>query len=124
MSSSDPSSTSNKWSQYIIGIYMSRRGPQPLGTVEYDKIEQRAQDKLKDYPGEFNHRKKYLSRNVVELDTTLKGKMIVADSDPYQALLCMREVVLVPAKHTALTFVPLKNMELSLVCSSIVLPAT
>ncbi|XP_006462481.1 hypothetical protein AGABI2DRAFT_119340 [Agaricus bisporus var. bisporus H97] len=53
MSSSDPSSTSNKWSQYMIGIYMSRRGPQPLGTVEYDKIEQRAQDKLKDYPGAF-----------------------------------------------------------------------
>ncbi|KAF7768542.1 hypothetical protein Agabi119p4_7785 [Agaricus bisporus var. burnettii] len=37
----------------MIGIYMSRRGPQPLGTVEYDKIEQRAQDKLKDYPGAF-----------------------------------------------------------------------
>jgi hypothetical protein len=43
----------------MVEVYMSRKKPHPLGTVVYDEIEQRARDKLKDYPGEFSRGKKY-----------------------------------------------------------------
>lgn len=36
----------------MIEVYMSRKGPQPLGTVVSDEIEARAKEKLKEYPGE------------------------------------------------------------------------
>lgn len=51
---SAPLTAPNKWSQYMLEIYMSRKGPQPLGTVVFDEIEQRAQEKLKEYPGTSN----------------------------------------------------------------------
>ncbi|KAI3621313.1 fmn dependent [Moniliophthora roreri] len=41
------------WSAYMRGIYMSGKGPEPLGTVVYSEIEEKARQKLKDYPGAF-----------------------------------------------------------------------
>jgi len=35
----------------MFSIYTSSRGPQPLGTVVFDDIEERAKEKLKEYPG-------------------------------------------------------------------------
>jgi len=35
----------------MLSIYTSKRGPQPLGTVAFDEIEERAKEKLKEYPG-------------------------------------------------------------------------
>ncbi|KAF9453182.1 oxidoreductase [Macrolepiota fuliginosa MF-IS2] len=48
-----PLTTPGKWSKYMIELYMSQRGPQPLGTVVFDEIEERAKEKLKEYPGAF-----------------------------------------------------------------------
>lgn len=42
-----------KWSSYMLGVYASRKGPQPLGTVSFDEIEERAKEKLKEYPGKW-----------------------------------------------------------------------
>ncbi|KXN80613.1 hypothetical protein AN958_09423 [Leucoagaricus sp. SymC.cos] len=42
-----------KWSSWMLGVYVSRKGPQPLGTVVFDEIEERAREKLKQYPGAF-----------------------------------------------------------------------
>jgi hypothetical protein len=39
------------WSQWMIGVYRGGKGPQPLGTVIYEEIEEQAKEKLKDYPG-------------------------------------------------------------------------
>jgi len=36
------------------GIYRSRQGPQPLGTVVFEDIEAKAKEKLKDYPGKHH----------------------------------------------------------------------
>lgn len=47
----DQLTTPGKWSSYMLGIYTSRKGPQPLGTVALDDIEERAKEKLKEYPG-------------------------------------------------------------------------
>lgn len=47
----DQLTTPGKWSSYMFGIYTSRKGPQPLGTVALDDIEERAKEKLKEYPG-------------------------------------------------------------------------
>ncbi|KAG6829124.1 hypothetical protein H0H92_005598 [Tricholoma furcatifolium] len=45
---------SNKtWSAWGLGIYQTRQGPQPLGTVVYEEIKAKAEEKLKDYPGAF-----------------------------------------------------------------------
>ncbi|KAJ7654677.1 oxidoreductase [Mycena polygramma] len=41
------------WSSYMVSVYVGRRGPQPLGTVDFEEIEAKAQEKLKDYPGAF-----------------------------------------------------------------------
>ncbi|KAL0565978.1 hypothetical protein V5O48_016038 [Marasmius crinis-equi] len=41
------------WSAYMRGIYLSGKGPDPLGTVVYKEIEEKAREKLKDYPGAF-----------------------------------------------------------------------
>ncbi|KAJ3518175.1 hypothetical protein NLJ89_g19 [Agrocybe chaxingu] len=43
----------NPWSAYMLDIYRSRRGPQPLGTVVFEEIEAKAREKLKDYGGAF-----------------------------------------------------------------------
>jgi hypothetical protein len=37
----------------MLGVYASRKGPQPLGTVSFDEIEERAKEKLKEYPGKW-----------------------------------------------------------------------
>ncbi|GLB38551.1 putative FMN-dependent dehydrogenase [Lyophyllum shimeji] len=42
-----------KWSSYMLDIYLSRQAPQPLGTVVFEEIEAKAEEKLKDYPGAF-----------------------------------------------------------------------
>ncbi|KAG5720498.1 hypothetical protein E4T56_gene9596 [Termitomyces sp. T112] len=44
---------SEQWSSYVTGIYTSRRGPKPLGTVSFEEIKEKAREKLKDYPGAF-----------------------------------------------------------------------
>ncbi|KAF5360870.1 hypothetical protein D9756_004946 [Leucocoprinus leucothites] len=49
----DPLTAPGKWSSYMLGVYISRKGPQPLGTVVPDEIEERAKEKLKEYPGAF-----------------------------------------------------------------------
>jgi len=41
----------NLWSTYMLELYTSRRPPQPLGTVVFEEIEEKAREKLKDYPG-------------------------------------------------------------------------
>ncbi|KAG5645461.1 hypothetical protein DXG03_006006 [Asterophora parasitica] len=51
--SMDASTKPGQWSSYMLGIYMSRKGPQPLGTVVFDEIEEKAKEMLKDYPGAF-----------------------------------------------------------------------
>ena len=38
----------NPWSSYMIEVYRGRRGPQPLGTVAFEEIEEKARKKLKD----------------------------------------------------------------------------
>ncbi|PPQ84734.1 hypothetical protein CVT26_014744, partial [Gymnopilus dilepis] len=43
----------NPWSSYMLEIYKSRKGPEPLGTVDFDEIEAMAKEKLKDYGGAF-----------------------------------------------------------------------
>lgn len=35
----------------MLEVYGSRRPPQPLGTVIFEEIEEKARQKLKDYPG-------------------------------------------------------------------------
>jgi hypothetical protein len=37
----------------MIQVYHGRRGPQPLGTVDFEEIEAKAREKLKDYGGVF-----------------------------------------------------------------------
>jgi len=37
----------------MLGIYRSRKGPKPLGTVSFEEIEAKAREKLKDYPEAF-----------------------------------------------------------------------
>lgn len=37
----------------MLEVYGSRRPPQPLGTVIFEEIEEKARQKLKDYPGAF-----------------------------------------------------------------------
>ncbi|KAK7024975.1 Fmn dependent [Favolaschia claudopus] len=50
---STPPTTKNPWSTYMVSVYVGRRGPQPLGTVDFEEIEAKAQEKLKEYPGAF-----------------------------------------------------------------------
>ena len=37
----------------MVQVYHGRRGPQPLGTVDFEEIEAKAREKLKDYGGAF-----------------------------------------------------------------------
>ncbi|KNZ73304.1 hypothetical protein J132_07845 [Termitomyces sp. J132] len=46
---------SEQWSSYVTGIYTSRRGPKPLGTVSFEEIKEKAREKLKDYPLSDSH---------------------------------------------------------------------
>ncbi|KAI8986151.1 FMN-dependent alpha-hydroxy acid dehydrogenase [Trametes punicea] len=46
-------SASGRWSGYMRELFATRRPP-PLGTVDPDKIEAAAREKLKDSPGSFN----------------------------------------------------------------------
>jgi hypothetical protein len=46
-----PEPAKNPWSSYMTEIYLGRRGPQPLGTVIYEEIEELAREKLKDHQG-------------------------------------------------------------------------
>ena len=43
-----------RWSGYVRELFMSPNGP-PLGSVDPDKIEQAAREKLKDSPGTCLH---------------------------------------------------------------------
>ncbi|KAK7008249.1 Fmn dependent [Favolaschia claudopus] len=45
--------TKSPWSTYMVSVYVGRRGPQPLGTVDFEEIEAKAKEKLKEYPGAF-----------------------------------------------------------------------
>ncbi|KAJ6584367.1 oxidoreductase [Mycena capillaripes] len=45
--------TQSPWSGYMLGLYRSRKAPQPLGTVVFEEIEAKAKETLKDYPGAF-----------------------------------------------------------------------
>ena len=38
----------NPWSSYMMEVYHGRLGPQPLGTVVFEEIEEKAHKKLKD----------------------------------------------------------------------------
>ncbi|THU82916.1 FMN-dependent alpha-hydroxy acid dehydrogenase [Dendrothele bispora CBS 962.96] len=42
-----------QWGKYMIQVYVGQKGPEPLGTVVFNEIEEKAKDKLKDYPGAF-----------------------------------------------------------------------
>ncbi|KAG6872415.1 hypothetical protein C0995_009929 [Termitomyces sp. Mi166 len=44
---------SSEWSSYMLGLYTSRQGPKPLGTVAFEEIKEKAKEKLKNYPGAF-----------------------------------------------------------------------
>ncbi|KAJ6624361.1 oxidoreductase [Mycena sp. CBHHK59/15] len=41
------------WGGYMLSIYRGRKGTQPLGTVVFEEIEEKAKETLKDYPGAF-----------------------------------------------------------------------
>ncbi|KAJ7051809.1 oxidoreductase [Mycena amicta] len=41
------------WSGYMLSVYQGRQGPGVLGTVVFEEIEEKAKEKLKDYPGAF-----------------------------------------------------------------------
>ncbi|KAK0460002.1 oxidoreductase [Desarmillaria tabescens] len=41
------------WNQYMREVYWGRKGPETLGTVSFEDIEEKAKEKLKDYPGVF-----------------------------------------------------------------------
>ncbi|KAJ7155823.1 oxidoreductase [Mycena filopes] len=49
----DLKTQSSPWSAYSLGVYLSRKGAQPLGTVVFEEIEEKAREALKDYPGAF-----------------------------------------------------------------------
>lgn len=40
-----------EWNAWMPKLYASRKGPEPLGTVVFEEIEEKARQKLKDYPG-------------------------------------------------------------------------
>lgn len=42
----------NEWGKWVIELYTSRRGPQPLGTVIFDEIEAKAKEVLKNSLGQ------------------------------------------------------------------------
>ncbi|KAG6816798.1 hypothetical protein H0H87_002767 [Tephrocybe sp. NHM501043] len=51
MTTAAESTNAGKWSSYGLSIYIGRKGPEPLGTVVFEEIEEKAREKLKDYPG-------------------------------------------------------------------------
>lgn len=53
-SQTTPTPGKSKWSSYMLQLYTSRKAPEPLGTVEFEEIEAKAKEKLKDYGGELN----------------------------------------------------------------------
>jgi hypothetical protein len=42
-----------QWGKYMLDIYIGQQGPQPLGTVVFEEIEEKAREKLKQWPGAF-----------------------------------------------------------------------
>jgi isopentenyl diphosphate isomerase/L-lactate dehydrogenase-like FMN-dependent dehydrogenase len=48
-------SDSNKWSTYKPKVYRGRKGPQPLGSVVFEDIEEKAKEILKEYEGAFQY---------------------------------------------------------------------
>ncbi|THU98860.1 FMN-dependent alpha-hydroxy acid dehydrogenase [Dendrothele bispora CBS 962.96] len=42
-----------QWSKYMIQVYINQKGPEPLGTVVFEEIEEKAKEKLKHLPGAF-----------------------------------------------------------------------
>jgi len=47
------SSGGNPWSSFMLEVYRGRRGPQPLGTVVFEEIGEKAREKLKHCGGAF-----------------------------------------------------------------------
>jgi hypothetical protein len=45
----------NPWKAFLSEVYLSGKPPYPLGTVSPAEIEERAQEKLKEYPGKVFH---------------------------------------------------------------------
>ncbi|KAL0960580.1 hypothetical protein HGRIS_005614 [Hohenbuehelia grisea] len=45
--------TPQKWSDYMLKVYIGRKGPGPLGTVSFAELEQKAREARKDYIGSF-----------------------------------------------------------------------
>jgi len=39
------------WDQWIVSVFRGGKGPQPLGTVVFEEIEELAKEKMKDNPG-------------------------------------------------------------------------
>ncbi|KAF5356689.1 hypothetical protein D9758_013753 [Tetrapyrgos nigripes] len=44
-----------QWGKYMLDIYIGQQGPQPLGTVVFEEIEEKAREKLKQWPGAFEY---------------------------------------------------------------------
>lgn len=43
----------NSWTNFKIQLYTSRKAPDPLGTVSFEEIEQKAREALKDNIGMY-----------------------------------------------------------------------
>lgn len=102
----DQLTTPGKWSSYMLSIYTSKRGPQPLGTVAFDEIEERAKEKLKEYPGKWLWKLIWIYGH--ESYSLIAGR---------QALLCTQVEVPVYTKRTTPTVGLSKNTVLFLACS-------
>ncbi|KAF8635956.1 hypothetical protein AX15_000122 [Amanita polypyramis BW_CC] len=46
-------SDENKWSKYKLKIYQGRKGPEPLGSVKFKEIEQKAKEAMKGHLGSY-----------------------------------------------------------------------
>lgn len=48
----DPQSASPaQWNKYMLGLYVSGKSPEPLGTVDPAEVEAKAREKMAKYPG-------------------------------------------------------------------------
>jgi len=61
-----PQISGNPWGTYMVDVYTGRRGPQPLGTVVFEEIEQKAREKLKDHPGQLQSSHETTSANSIQ----------------------------------------------------------
>jgi len=43
--------SSYPWDKWIVSVFRGGKGPQPLGTVVFEEIEELAKEKMKDNPG-------------------------------------------------------------------------